>query len=111
MGWPSLNQRLKGLPMNAPEEIILDPRAKERKIVALVGGVLTCLLITGIAYLMLRPVPYDFRAPDPTSWFDNQPAFKRSIACGIESGCIVGLEFAIYTRLRPETGNRLAEAV
>jgi hypothetical protein len=93
--------------MDNLQEFHADPHARERWIVAWISGLLTCLLIAGIAYLVLRPIHNSLHGATAS----NSSVITRSIAWGIHSGLVVGTEFFVYTSWRPTTNHRVIHAL
>src|SRR4051812_8759145 len=103
MGRQSVNQAQPvGCVMEESQQNPVQERRRERCAVAFISGILTCLLVAPVAYLLLKPVENQL---GPTS-----SALVGGVQWGVKSGCIVGIEFYALTRVRPQAKHRLVEA-
>ena len=73
---------------------------------AVVGmsGLLTCLLITGVAYLLLKTGPTAPRSADQT-------LFTQCVVMGVQGGTIVATEVLFYACVRRHSEHRLIDAL
>lgn len=97
--------------MENPQDDAIVRITRERWVVAWTSALLTCLLIVAIGYLVLRPIPLDLGGKRASTWFENQSAFNQSLAWGIQTGTVVGVEFYVFTAVKPQSAHRLRDAI